>query len=57
MDLVGDIFQSESVVFGRVDGNMKPSERKNVIDQFCNGTSMQVLLMTLGTGSEGYGHT
>jgi SNF2 family DNA or RNA helicase len=50
---VGDIFQSESIVFGRVDGNMNPSRRKKVIDEFCNGNSMRVLLMTLGTGSVG----
>ncbi|KAK3342074.1 SNF2 family N-terminal domain-containing protein [Lasiosphaeria hispida] len=53
LDLLGELFHDEDVVFGRVDGSVDPAQRKKVLADFHNDPSMRVLLMTIGTGAIG----
>ncbi|KAI9148085.1 DNA repair protein RAD5B [Paramyrothecium foliicola] len=53
LDLIDKIFSEEGLIFGRVDGQIRPSQRKKVLAQFRDEPSMRILLMTVGTGSVG----
>ncbi|RYP05726.1 hypothetical protein DL765_009751 [Monosporascus sp. GIB2] len=53
LNLVGDLFRKEGVIFGRVDGGLLPSQRKKVLAEFHSNPSVRVLLMTIGTGAVG----
>ncbi|KAH7329591.1 SNF2 family N-terminal domain-containing protein [Stachybotrys elegans] len=53
LDLIGNVFNAEGIVFGRIDGQIHPSQRKQVLSRFCGDASIRVLLMTIGTGSVG----
>ncbi|RYP61327.1 hypothetical protein DL771_010166 [Monosporascus sp. 5C6A] len=53
LNLVGNLFRKEGVIFGRVDGGLLPSQRKKVLAEFHNNPSVRVLLMTIGTGAVG----
>ncbi len=48
------MFEEEGIVFRRVDGNIEPTQRKELLVEFHNDVSVRVLLMTLGTGAVGY---
>ncbi|KAK7750568.1 hypothetical protein SLS62_007544 [Diatrype stigma] len=53
LDLVSDLFRKEDISFGRVDGRVPPSQRKQILAEFHNDSSVRVLLMTIGTGAVG----
>ncbi|KAI1311219.1 hypothetical protein F5Y03DRAFT_343886 [Xylaria venustula] len=53
LDLVEKILIEHTIPFGRVDGTIHPSKRKQVLAEFQQNTSTRVLLMTIGTGAVG----
>ncbi|KAK0705714.1 SNF2 family N-terminal domain-containing protein [Lasiosphaeris hirsuta] len=53
LNLLGELFLDEGVVFGRVDGGVDPAQRKKILADFHDDPSMRVLLMTIGTGAIG----
>jgi SNF2 family DNA or RNA helicase len=50
---VGKLFREQGLSFGRVDGDMDLRQRKSVLAEFHDNSSVRVLLMTIGTGSVG----
>ncbi|KAH7044601.1 DNA repair protein rad5 [Macrophomina phaseolina] len=53
LDIVGKLFEANSVKFLRVDGSLPFAARKAVLSEFQSSTEKTVLLMTLGTGAVG----
>ncbi|KAJ8132835.1 hypothetical protein O1611_g787 [Lasiodiplodia mahajangana] len=53
LDLVEKALVEKGVVFARVDGSIHTSRRKEVLVAFQENPSIQVLLMTIGTGAVG----
>ncbi|RYP47846.1 hypothetical protein DL768_006163 [Monosporascus sp. mg162] len=53
LNLVGDLFRKEGVIYGRVDGSLLPPQRKKVLTEFHDNPSVRALLMTIGTGAVG----
>ncbi|KFA52196.1 hypothetical protein S40293_00600 [Stachybotrys chartarum IBT 40293] len=53
LDLIGKMFDEKGIVFGRVDGQVKPSQRKSILKDFLENPTTRVLLMTIGTGAVG----
>ncbi|KAI0971966.1 hypothetical protein F4678DRAFT_478970 [Xylaria arbuscula] len=53
LDLVEKILIEHAILFGRVDGTINPSKRKQVLAEFQENPSTRVLLMTIGTGAIG----
>ncbi|KAE8360896.1 SNF2 family N-terminal domain-containing protein [Aspergillus caelatus] len=53
LDVVGNMFDENSVRFIRVDGGMDLSHRESALMEFQKNASVRVLLMTIGTGAIG----
>ncbi|KAI1171636.1 hypothetical protein F4777DRAFT_591102 [Nemania sp. FL0916] len=53
LDVVEQLFREQGFNFRRVDGDVLPSQRKGLIAEFQNDSSVRVLLMTIGTGAIG----
>ncbi|KAI0100544.1 hypothetical protein GGR51DRAFT_351483 [Nemania sp. FL0031] len=53
LDLVEKALRERGVIFGRVDGSIHPSQRREVLVAFQENLSIQVILMTIGTGAVG----
>ncbi|KAK3389795.1 SNF2 family N-terminal domain-containing protein [Podospora didyma] len=53
LDLVGELFDEEGIAFNQVDGNVDPAQRRKLLAQFHDDSSVRVLLMTIGTGAVG----
>lgn len=51
LDLIELSLNAHDINFVRMDGTVTIRDRKRVIEQFTNSTSIAVLLMTTGTGS------
>ena len=53
LDLVGRLFDENDITFCRVDGTINAAQRKKVLQQFYEDSSIRVLLITQGTGAVG----
>ncbi|KAI1130798.1 SNF2 family N-terminal domain-containing protein [Nemania abortiva] len=53
LGLVEKAFMERGIIFGRVDGTIHPSRRREVLVAFQEDPSIRVLLMTIGTGAVG----
>ncbi|KAI2909922.1 hypothetical protein CBS147371_9294 [Aspergillus niger] len=53
LDVLGGMFDQNSISFCRVDGIMSPMKRQTMLEEFQNNSAVRVLLMTIGTGAVG----
>lgn len=51
--MLGQLLQERSIPYSRVDGQIKPAKRKEILTAFGCESGNRVLLMTLGTGAVG----
>lgn len=53
LDLVGRYFEHNNIPFSRIDGTYTLSQRQKILEAFDTDASVQILLMTTGTGAVG----
>lgn len=53
LDVLGQLLLERGVPYSRIDGQIKPERRKEILTAFGSKVSERVLLMTLGTGAVG----
>lgn len=54
LDLIGLALEAENIRFTRFDGKSRVEQRKHAVDSFRADPTLNVLLVTVGSGSVGY---
>ena len=57
LNMAGELFKKDGISYGMIEGSLSLNQRLKVLKEFKSPNGPNILLMTLGTGAEGFVHT
>ena len=57
MNIAAELFKRDRISYGMIEGSLSLNQRLKVLKEFKSPMGPNILLMTLGTGAEGFVHT
>jgi len=57
LNMAAELFKRDGMRYGMIEGSLSLNQRLKVLKEFKSSIGPNILLMTLGTGAEGFVHT